>query len=176
MNARDALERLIRWVMRDSIYLAAHPAVVVTDHGDAVSVSIESGPLAGALPRVPVLSGLAGGTATAVEPGTRCLVRFEAGDPSRPRVVAWGFDRDSAVVHLDRGGRSIARVGDVVRMPAGPSLPVTGTLVGMMTVQPPPPSPPVPTPIPPGTTFTGTMALPPSLYGTIVSGARKVTA
>ena len=57
--------------------------------------------------------------------GARCLVGFEAGDPSRPYVAGWMPETGVTRLTFDSGTKSIARVDDVTDVG---TLAIAGTL------------------------------------------------
>lgn len=115
-RARGLWSRLIgSAVDRGLSYRALYPATVVRQRSDGtVDVLPDDeaiGARTGGLTGVTLRSGLAGWKAEVPE-GTRLLVGFEAGDPTRPYAALW--DRGGEVDRLtfDGGGSSVSRVGD----------------------------------------------------------------
>jgi hypothetical protein len=177
MDIRATLERLIRHITRDSIYLKTYGVVVQRGHDNTVDVIADAAELQGMeLRQVPVMTSPAG-TSARVEPGTRGLLAFADGDPRKPRIVAWEYSKGSAVVSLAGGNAGVARNGDLVELQLSPMAPVSGVISG--TVETPNPSPPPATitvPVPPGTQFTGFVQIAPPIRGRIFGGARRVKA
>jgi len=128
MQLRDSLAAIVRYVMRDTLYLGAYPARVARQWPDgSLDVEVLDARLSGrGLQRVPVRQGLADTTAT-VQPGTACLVEFDDGDPRKPAVTAWGYSQNSAVVRLAAGQdpRPLARDGDLVAVSVDNSTTIT---------------------------------------------------
>lgn len=87
---RGSLERLIRWITRDTIYLTLYSATVIRQAADGTldllpdDLRIQSAGLQG----VPIRHGLPGVTVT-VPAGERVLLGFDSGDPARPYAALW---------------------------------------------------------------------------------------
>lgn len=171
--SRAALERFIRWVMRDVTYHRRYSASIERDRGDGTFDLIPDDPAmrGTGLQAVPDRVGIAG-TGAQVQPGTRCVFAFADADPSKPWIVVWEYAQGSAVVSLDGGQAQVARKGDLVDVLLSTPTPVAGIVQG--TVLPPQPGPP-PFPLPP-TPFTGTATLSGPVRAVIVGGAPRVTA
>lgn len=178
---KESLARFIRWVLRDVTYHRLYPAEVVLQRSDGtVDLAPEDEPMRGhGLQSVPISVGVPG-TTLLVQPGTRCLFGFVDGDPRKPHVVAWAYQRDGAVVRLADGGAPVARVGDTVEPQFPPTI-VAQAVIGGETVNPSPPPPTVPVPdapfTPPGVTvqiIPGPTVLKP--IGVIQFGNPKVLA
>jgi hypothetical protein len=146
---RESLERFIRWVLRDLTYHRHYAAKVVLQRADGtLDLDPEDEPMRGeGLQRVPISVALAG-TFLLVAPGTRCLFAFQNGDPRKPHVVAWQYQRDGAIVKLADGGAPVARVGDTVD-PLFPEVIVAQGIIKGETENPSPPPLTVPVPPPP---------------------------
>jgi hypothetical protein len=87
---RGSLERLVRWVMRDTIYLTTYSAQVIRQAADGTldllpdDIRLQSSGLQG----VPIRHGLPGVTVE-VPAGERVLLGFDSGDPARPYCCLW---------------------------------------------------------------------------------------
>ena len=87
---RGSLERLVRWITRDTIYLTLYSATVVRQAADGTldllpdDIRLQSSGLQG----VPIRHGLPGVTVT-VPANERVLLGFESGDPARPYAALW---------------------------------------------------------------------------------------
>jgi hypothetical protein len=95
---RGSLERLVRWIMRDTIYLCMYSATVVRQAADGTldllpdDLRLQSAGLQG----VPIRHGLPGVTVE-VPAGERVLLGFDSGDPARPYAALWHEGQVSAV-------------------------------------------------------------------------------
>jgi hypothetical protein len=169
---KEHIERLIRFVMRDATYRSVYGGTVLVDHGDAVDVQPDDDRMQGrGLSRIPKAAGLLGDESR-VLPGLRCLFGFENADPRRPRIVAWEYKRSQAVVFLDGGGASVARVGDLVDVIVSGEVPVVGVAGGTTVI---PGSPPTVVDVPMAPVGgLATVLLP--LQAVIQSGAPRVRA
>jgi len=167
------LARFVRWVMRDTTYHRRYSATVERDRGDGTfDIIPDDQAMRGTgLQAVPDRVGVAGAEVR-VEPGTRCLVTFADGDPSKPVIVAWEFKRGSATISFDGGEAAVARKGDLVDVLLDTPTPIAGIVQG--TVLPPQPGPPPFTLAP--TPFTGTATLSGPVRAVIVGGAKRVKA
>ena len=87
---RGSLERLVRWITRDTIYLTLYSATVVRQAADGTldllpdDIRLQSSGLQG----VPIRHGLPGVTVT-VPANERVLLGFDSGDPARPYAALW---------------------------------------------------------------------------------------
>lgn len=87
---RHALERIIRWVMRDTLFLGLYASEVTRQAADGTldlmpdDVRLRSQ----GLQSVPIRHGLPGVTVK-VPAGERVLLGFDAGDPSKPYAALW---------------------------------------------------------------------------------------
>lgn len=95
---RGTLERLIRWVMRDALYLGTYSALVVRQAADGtLDVLPDDERLrAGGLQAVPIRHGLPG-VEVDVPAGERVLLAFDAGDPRKPYAALWHAGQVTAV-------------------------------------------------------------------------------
>lgn len=84
------LERLVRWVVRDTLFLGVYPAEVIAQAADGTVdlVTDDERLRAQGLQAVPIRNGLPG-TEVDVPAGTRVLLSFEAGDPRKPVATLW---------------------------------------------------------------------------------------
>jgi len=178
MDPRAAIERIVRAVLGDAVYLRSYGVEVQAQHDDGtVDVLADAVELRGqGLQRVPVLASPAG-TSSRVEPGTRGLLSFADGDPRKPRIVAWAYEQGSAVVSLDGGAAGVARNGDLIELYLSPAAPISGVITGIVqATNPSPPPPTIPTPLAPGTQFTGFATLGAPVRGRVFGGAARVKA
>jgi hypothetical protein len=170
----EQLERIVRHITRDLMFLKKYTAVVQLDHGDGTfALLADDASMRGrGLQRVPVSVGIAGARVASAEPGTRCLFGFDDGMPSSPRIEAWAFQRGAATVRFDDGDGGIARKGDLIDVNLNEPTSLAGVIIaGAVT---PPASSPVP--IPPGTPINITATLGVPVRARIVGGARRVAA
>lgn len=116
-QTREALERIIRWVMRDVKYHKHYGAVVMGQVGDEVEVLPDDPSIASkGLSKVKIMYGLPGVSAQ-VLPGARVTLYFEDGNPQKPRV-RWG-EGPHISISFANGVMPMARVGDTVAIPPG---------------------------------------------------------
>jgi hypothetical protein len=173
-----ALRRLIQAATRDHPYLRAYGVEVQAQHADGtVDVLPEAPDIRGlGLQHVPIMTSPAG-TSARVQPGTWGLLRFADGDPRKPRIVAWAYQKGSAVVSLDGGHAGVARNGDLVELMLSASTPISGVMGGTLTSpNPVPPPPTITTPIPPTSQFTGFATIAAPVQGRIFGGAQRIKA
>lgn len=160
MTILDDMARLARRVTGDFRFERLYPATVERVTGDLVDV----------LPDDPVMrgTGLQGVPMPTIdpttdllpEPGCRCLLGFQEGDPRRPAIMAWEYAPNTATVRLDGGVAGVARKGDLVDvLLAVGAVPITGTAY-----------------IPAPTPFVGTATITETVRGTIIYGTQKVKA
>lgn len=126
--SREALERFVRWVMRDTRYHALYPATVERqDANGLLDLTPDDDAIRGTgLGAVPIRHGLPGFTVK-VAKGARVLLGFEAGDPKRPYAALW--EPGSVIeISFNGGTKPVARRGDSATVFFPPSLLVTGTL------------------------------------------------
>lgn len=99
---RSALERLVRWVTRDSLYLGQYTCQVVAQGADGTLDLLPDDPRlrAQGLQAVPILHGLPG-VKVQVAPGERVLLAFENGDPRLPYAALW---HPGQVLSVEIGG------------------------------------------------------------------------
>lgn len=156
MDIAESFRRAVRYVMRDTLYLAHYSATVERQHSDdSLDLMPDDVRVRGTgLSRVPIRHGLPGVRVLVVN-GSRVLLGFENGDPSKPYASCWSASSIEAIM-FDGGDKPVARVGDAVTIFWPPTLDFVGTLAG----QP----------------FTGTMTIMTPSSGVIESGAPRVTA
>lgn len=128
-EGRESLAAFIRWVMRDTTYLATYPATVMGQAGEMCEVLPDDPKIGGptGLSGVPIRHGIPG-LSVMVPPGSRVLLAFENGSPKKPYVALWEKGTVLSLVLAD-GTMPLARVGDTVSITsatAGP-YPVVGT-------------------------------------------------
>lgn len=110
---RSALERIIRWVTRDTLFHGQFTAQVIRQAADGTldllpdDLRIRSQGLQG----VPIRHGLPGVTVE-VLPGGRVLLAFDGGDPSRPYAALW---HEGTVLKVHIGGQRAVAMGDLVK-------------------------------------------------------------
>jgi len=125
-DSRTALERFIRWVMRDTLYLAQYECEV---QGQAEDYTLDLLPAderirGTGLSNVPIRHGLPGVTVR-VPVGASVLLGFEGGDPRSPFASLWDPDSIDAIEF--NGGKSpVARVGDTATVAFPPLVTITG--------------------------------------------------
>lgn len=178
MSPLESIRRIVRHAVGDYRYERSYPCVVErTYEGGDVDVLPDDLVMRGiGLQHVPAPS-VAPSTFAIAGPGTRCLLSFANGDPSKPQITAWEYAQDTATVRLDGGSASVARKGDLVDVLLSPVTPISGLLSA--TIKTPNPSPPpatITTPVPGGTPFTGFATIPGPVQGAIIGGAAKVKA
>lgn len=156
MDVRESLERFIKAVTRKHIYLAQYECTVEAQHDDDTLDLLPDDDIVRGTgcSRVEIKHGLPG-VRVRVLTGSRVLLGFVAGDPSKPYASLWSSE---AIESLSfNGGESpVARVGDAVTVYWPTSVLVSGLLAG---------SP-----------FTGTMTITSPSSGVIASGAPRVKA
>jgi hypothetical protein len=96
---RSALERLIRWVMRDNLFLGLYTAQVVRQAADGTLDLLPDDDRLRAQGRqaIPIRHGLPGVTVE-VPAGERVLLGFDAGDPSKPYAALWHEGQATKIV------------------------------------------------------------------------------
>jgi hypothetical protein len=99
---RGALERLVRWVTRDALFLGQFTAQVITQAADGtLDLLPEDTRLrATGLQAVPIRHGLPG-VKVKVPPGERVLLGFDQGDARKPYAALW---HSGAVIEVQIGG------------------------------------------------------------------------
>lgn len=159
MDPRAALERIVQFVTRQTLYCRSFEATVERDHGDnTLDLLPDDARVRGTgLSRVPIRHGLPGVTVRVVT-GSRVLLGFVEADPRKPYASLWQ-PGSIEEVSFDGGEASIARVGDIVVCSWPASLAFTGTLAG-----------------PVSGTIAGTLTIGTQSSGTIQSGAARVRA
>lgn len=157
MDPRGALEAFIRWVMRDTLYLASYPSEVQgqADDGLLELLPDDERVRGTGLSRVPIRHGLPGVTVR-VPVGARVLLAFEGGDPRRPIATLWE-EVSIESISFDGGEAPIARVGDSVACFWPPGALLAATVAGVVPL-------------------TGVVTFTSSAPGIIRGGAEKVRA
>lgn len=99
---RGALERLVRWVTRDALFLGQYTAQVVTQAADGTLDLLpdDARLRASGLQSVPIRHGLPG-VRVKVPPGSRVLLGFDNGDARSPYAALWHEDQ---VLEVQIGG------------------------------------------------------------------------
>lgn len=137
----DGLSRLVAHLTRRVDYLALYPCRVVAQRDDrSLDLHAEDARL-GSPAAVPVRWGLPGVVAV-VPAGTRVLLGFEDGDPSRPVAMLWEYAEVTAL-QINAGSTRVARQGEDVTSSASLSawmLAVTTRLNSGAGAVPSPPS------------------------------------
>lgn len=157
-DARDALERLVRWVLRDTLYHAQYDATVQRQHSDGtIDLLPDDERVRGSgLSRIPIRHGLPA-VEVRVLVGSRVLLGFANGDPRRPYASLWDASSIESV-SFNGGEAPIARKGDPVVV-TWPAVDVMGTIPSM-----------------PGSSFAGTIPAGTQSPGLISTGAPRVKA
>jgi hypothetical protein len=110
---RGAIERVVRWVMRDVTYLGTYSATVVAQNADG---TLDLQPLdsalgsEGGLQSVPIRHGLPG-VSVQVPAGETVLLAFDGGRPSAPYAALWHAGQVSRV---DIGGTVAVALSSLV--------------------------------------------------------------
>lgn len=109
---RHALERVIRWVMRDTLFLGLYTAEVVRQAGDGtLDLMPDDDRLRSqGLQSVPIRHGLPGVTVE-VPAGERVLLGFDSGDPSKPYAALW---HEGQVTRVNIGGEVAVALSTLV--------------------------------------------------------------
>jgi hypothetical protein len=107
---RGALERVIRWVTRDTLFLGQYTAEVVRQAADGTLDLLpdDSRLRSQGLQSVPIRHGLPGVTVQ-VPAGERVLLAFDGGDPTQPFAALWHAGQ--AVKIVFDGGMTIEAAG-----------------------------------------------------------------
>lgn len=138
MSARQALEKFIRLVMRDTLYHGSFLAEVQSpSSGDTVDLLPDDPRIRGdGFQGVPVSYGLPGVKAK-FSPGAKMLLVFENGDPRKPRAMLFDANSSHVEISFANGVQPFARVGDnvsvSVAIPSGSSAgtyPAQGQIIG----------------------------------------------
>lgn len=109
---RGALERVIRWVMRDTLYLGQYTATVVRQAADGTLDLLPDDDRlrSQGLQSVPIRHGLPGVTVE-VPAGERVLLSFDSGDPSQPYAALWHAGQ---VTRVNIGGETAVALSTLV--------------------------------------------------------------
>jgi hypothetical protein len=156
MDVRESLERFILAVTRKHLYLAQYECTVEAQHDDdTLDLLPDDERVRGTgCSRVEIKHGLPG-VRVRVLTGSRVLLGFVGGEPSKPYASLWSSEAIESL-GFNGGTSPVARVGDAVTCYWPASVPFVGTLSG---------SP-----------FSGTMTITSPSSGVIDSGAARVTA
>lgn len=109
---RGSLERLVRWLTRDTIYLTLYSAKVIRQAADGTldllpdDLRLQSAGLQG----VPIRHGLPGVTVE-VPAGETVLLGFDSGDPARPYAALW---HEGQVTKVRVGGTEAVALASLV--------------------------------------------------------------
>jgi hypothetical protein len=111
-RVRHALERVIRWVMRDTLFLGQYTAEVIRQASDGTLDLLpdDARLRSQGLQSVPIRHGLPGVTVE-VPVGERVLLGFDAGDPSQPYASLW---HEGQVTRVNIGGEDFVALADLV--------------------------------------------------------------
>jgi hypothetical protein len=156
MDPKSRLANFIRWVMRDTIYHGTYECTVERQHDDdSLDLLPDDERVRGTgLSRVELWHGLPG-VRVKVVVGSRVLLAFRNGDPTKPYASLW--QRGSIEeISFDGGQSPIARQGDAVAVYWPPSLTIVGAI--------------------PAGALTGTVTIGTQSAGVIQTGATKVLA
>lgn len=87
---RGALERIVRWITRDAMFLGQYTATVIAQGADgSLDLLPDDRRIQGqGLQSVPIRHGLPGCTVK-VAPGEQVLLGFDGGDPRQPYAALW---------------------------------------------------------------------------------------
>jgi hypothetical protein len=109
---RGALERLIRWMTRDALYLGTYTAAVVSQAADGtLDLMPDDARLrADGLQSVPIRHGLPGCTVE-VAAGERVLLAFDGGDSRAPYAALW---HPGQVIRVNIGGSEAVALAALV--------------------------------------------------------------
>jgi hypothetical protein len=109
-----ALQRFIRFVMRDTLYHGKYSAEVQSQSDDdSLDLLPDDNRVRGnGLSRVPIRHGLPG-VRVRVRVGSRVQLGFENGDPTQPYAALWEPGAIETII-FDNGTQPIARMGDTV--------------------------------------------------------------
>lgn len=96
---RSALERVIRWVVRDTMFLGQYTASVIRQAADgSLDLLPDDDRLrSSGLQAVPIRHGLPGVTVE-VPVGERVLLAFDAGDPAKPYAALWHAGQATKII------------------------------------------------------------------------------
>jgi hypothetical protein len=128
MDVPESLQKVIRWVMRDTLYLGRFASTVQQQNGDdTVDILPDDERVRGnGTQNVKILHGLPGVTVR-VRQGARVELGFENGDPARPFVALWEPGSLESI-SFDGGTRPVARKGDPVVIYWPPGFMIQGVL------------------------------------------------
>jgi hypothetical protein len=120
------LSRLVRWIMRDTLFHGTYSSVVQLQHDDdSLDLLPDDARVRGTgLAHVGIRHGVPG-IRVRVPIGARVILGFENGDPRRPYAALWDPGSIESL-EFDGGQANIARVGDHVVIFWPPTVPITG--------------------------------------------------
>jgi hypothetical protein len=109
---RGTLERIVRWITRDTIYLTLYSATVQRQAADGtLDLVVDDLRLqAQGLQSVPIRHGLPGVTVE-VATGARVMLGFDSGDPARPYAALW---HEGSVTKVHVGGTEAVALASLV--------------------------------------------------------------
>lgn len=100
---KSGFSKFILGLMAPTDYHALYPAKVISQNGDGtLEIQPETSKL-GPISKVSIMLGLPGASVT-LAAGASVLLGFEAGDPSRPKVMLWGA---STITTLSLNGGTV---------------------------------------------------------------------
>jgi hypothetical protein len=149
------VDQVIRRALRRVDYLAFYPCRVVSQSGQLLDLIPDD-------TRLPSISGVSirhgvPGLSVAVPTGTRVLLGFDGGDPSRPFAALWERGGTATQIAVNGSSTRAAREGDDVSR--------TSTFAAWLSA--------VTTAVN-GLTLPGTIPVPPTVLGTISEGSDVV--
>lgn len=158
MDPREAIRRIIDYVVRERVYLRSYECTVEAQNDDGtVDLLPDDDAIRGTgLQSVTIYHGLPGVTVRVV-PGARVLLQFTNANPSKPYASLWRSG-DIEEISFNGGQAPVARQGD----PVAVYWPATAAIVGTISA--------------PAGAFVGTLTLGTQSAGIIQSGASKVKA
>lgn len=130
MDPRAAIERIVRAIVGDTLYLRSFACTVERDHGDNhLDLLPDDQQVRGTgLSRVPIKHGLPG-VSVRVVTGSRVLLGFVEGDPSKPYASLWDPGSIEELILGGPTGSPAARQGDAVEVLLPPAV-FSGTVGG----------------------------------------------
>jgi hypothetical protein len=130
-SVKSALQKVLGSVRSESDFAKRWPCKVVRQNADGtVQVLTDDDAMRGkGADHVRIRVGIPG-TTVKVKEGARGLLGFDNADPSLPFIDSWESETPFVKISVGRDARPVARVGDLVRVMAGPLMPVQGTISG----------------------------------------------
>ena len=126
---------LIRGATARVDYYALYSAIVNTDNGDETCDLTPEDARLPSMQAIPKMYGVPG-LKTNIQPGTKVLVCFQNGDPSKPAIVLFGTggsletDLTATLLKLNGGSLPVARQTDSIAGTAGPYPIASGLITG----------------------------------------------